>query len=181
MSDGLEEQILHTEHIFKGKVVDLRVHSIALSDGTEVKREVVHHPGAVGIVALAPHDHVILVRQWRTGADEVVLELPAGGLDPGEGPEDCARRELQEEVGLYPENLTFLGKYFVAASYTTEAITIFLAQGLTPSRLEGDLDERILIERLPFDTALEMSLANSIRDAKTLIGLFWAADFLGRR
>ncbi len=174
-----EERIVHVQHIYSGRVVNLRIETIALDDGRSFQREVIQHGGAVAMVALDA-DEVLLVRQYRAGAQKALLELPAGGLEPGEPREECARRELQEEVGYFPEELVELGGFYVAASYTTEFITIYLARGLRPSSLSGDVDERIAVERMPFEQALQMALANEIEDSKTVIGLVWAARHLGK-
>lgn len=174
----VQERIVATEPIYEGKVVHLKVHTIELANGSQHKREVVHHFGAVAVVALDEADQVFLVRQYRSGAQKELLELPAGGLMPGEDRLDCARRELQEEIKYYPEALTRLGDFWVAASYTTELITIYLARGLRASALAGDDDEQISVERIPFADALEMALTNRIEDSKTVIGLVWAARHL---
>ncbi len=174
-----DERIVHSRDIFKGRVVHLRVDTVELEDGQTYEREIIQHHGAVALVPLDEEGNVILVRQYRAGAGKVLLELPAGGLEPGEPRHECARRELQEEVGYYPEELVELGGYYVAASYTTEYITIYLARSLRPSRLEGDQDERIAVERIPFRTALEYAISNKIDDSKTIIGLVWAARYLG--
>lgn len=174
-----QERIISSEEIFNGRVVNLRVDTIALEDGHTFKREIIQHGGAVAMVPIDEDGNVILVRQYRAGAQKPLLELPAGGLEPGEPREVCARRELQEEIGYFPEELVELGGFYVAASYTTEFITIFLVRKMHPSRLEGDVDERIAIERVPFESALQMALTNQIEDSKTLIGLVWAAHHLG--
>jgi ADP-ribose pyrophosphatase len=174
-----DERVIHSEEIFKGRVVNLRVETIARGDGRTYKREVIQHGGAAAVVPLDEHGNVLLVRQYRAGAGKHLLELPAGGLEPGEPPEECARRELQEEIGYIPGEMVRLGGFYVAASYTTEFITIYLARDLRPSRLEGDVDEDIAIERVPFPEALHMAMANQIEDSKTLIGLVWTAFRLG--
>lgn len=170
-----DEQVIHSEQIYQGRVVNLRVDTIERTDGRTFKREIIQHGGAVAMVALDANNDVLLVRQHRSGAGKRLLELPAGGLEPGEPPVDCARRELQEEVGYYPESLQELGGFFVAASYTTEFITIYLARDLRPSELPGDVDEQIEVVRMPFNRALQMALDAEIEDSKTLIGLTWAA------
>ena len=172
------ERIINSKSIYDGKVLHLRVDTIGLDDGTTFEREIIQHPGAVALVPLDENGDVILVRQYRAGAGSDVLELPAGGLMSGESHEDCARRELQEEIGFFPKTLVRLGHFWVASSYSTENITIFLARGLRPSKLQGDVDERITPVRMPFSLALEQALANQIEDSKTLIGLVWAAHHL---
>ncbi len=174
------ERVIQSEHIYEGRVVHLRVDTVALEDGRTFTREVVQHKGAVALVALDEKGNVILVRQYRAGAQKPLLEIPAGGLEPNEPREECARRELQEEIGYYPEELIELGGFYVAASYTTEYITIYLTRHMRPSQLRGDVDEHIAVERIPFRQALRMALDNEIEDSKTLIGLMWAAHYLSR-
>jgi ADP-ribose pyrophosphatase len=175
---NLDEKITASEPIYKGKIVDLRLLDVQLADGTEAKREMVYHGGAVAVVPFDDDGNVLLVRQYRHGAGKVLLELPAGGLNVGEEPKEAARRELQEEISYKPETLIYLGTYYVAAAYTTEAIAIYLGRDLVPADLAPDVDERIVLERKPFKQALNMALTNEIEDAKTLIGLMWAAKHI---
>src|SRR5512138_70076 len=170
-----QERIVKSRTIFEGKVVNLRVDTVMLDGDHTYEREIIQHLGAVALVPLDEDGNVVLVRQHRAGAGRELLELPAGGLEPGEEREECARRELQEEIGFYPETLEELGRFWVAASYSTEAITIYLATTLRPSHLQPDQDERITVVRMPFDEALRAALTNQIMDSKTIIGLTWAA------
>ncbi|MBN1310952.1 MAG: NUDIX hydrolase [Anaerolineae bacterium] len=175
-----KEHIIKSRTIFEGRVVNLRIDTVKLDDAHTYEREIIQHAGAVALVPLDENGDVLLVRQYRAGAQQELLELPAGGLEPGEGREECARRELQEEIGFYPEKLEKLGSFWVAASYTTESITIYLASVLRPARLQPDKDERIDVVRMPFAEALQSALTNQIEDSKTLIGLMWAARHLGK-
>ncbi|MBN1428991.1 MAG: NUDIX hydrolase [Anaerolineae bacterium] len=175
-----QERIIKSQTIFEGKIVNLRVDTVTIGNDRTYEREIIQHGGAVALVPLDENGNVILVRQYRTGAGQELLELPAGGLEPGEGREECARRELQEEIGFYPEKLEKLGSFWVAASYTTESITIYLAGNLRPSQLPPDQDERISVVHMPFAEALQAALTNQIEDSKTLIGLVWAARHLGK-
>jgi ADP-ribose pyrophosphatase len=129
---------------------------------------------------LDDQDNLTLVRQYRAGAKKQLLEIPAGGLENGESLMDAARRELQEEIGMFPEELDLLGHFWVASSYTTEEITIYLTRRMRPSRLTGDDDERIEVVKMPFSQALDQVMSNEIEDSKTIIGITWAARFLGR-
>lgn len=174
-----DERVVHSEPIYDGRVVHLRVDTIERG-GVTFEREIIQHSGAVAMIPFDEYGNVILVRQHRAAADRELLELPAGGLEPGESRLDCARRELQEEIGYRPGTLIELGGYYVAASYTTEYITIYVARDLTPSRLPGDAGEDITVERMPFEQALALAVANEIEDSKTLIGLMWAAQQRGR-
>jgi ADP-ribose pyrophosphatase len=174
-----KEQVLSSEPIYKGRVVNLRVDTVTWDGKHTFKREIIEHNGAVAMVPLDAKGNITLVRQYRSGAARDLLELPAGGLDDDELRDVCARRELQEEIGMYPEELIELGSFYVAASYTTERITIYLARHLRPSVQPGDADEAITTVQMPFKSALEMALTNQIEDSKTIIGLMWAARHLG--
>lgn len=180
VTDIPEEEIVESEQIFDGKIVHLQVNTVEVGDGNQYTRELVVHDGAVALVPIDADGNVYLVRQYRGGAKQILLELPAGTVEPGEERIITARRELQEEIGFYPGKLTTLGDFYVAASYTTERITIFLAEDLSASELNADDDEFIAIEKMPFDDALKLAFTNNIIDSKTLIGLTWAAYQMGK-
>lgn len=169
------ERVVSSKMIYDGKLVHLRLDTIRLEDQT-FEREIIQHLGAVAMVPFDADGNVVFVRQYRAGSASDLLEIPAGTLEPGEDRLDCARRELQEEIGMFPETLEKLGDIWVAPSYTTEMITIYIATGLKPSKLAADHDERITTVAIPFDKALEMALSNEITDSKTLVGLMWAAN-----
>jgi ADP-ribose pyrophosphatase len=175
----VQETTLHTEEIYKGRVVNLVVLDVRLPNGEESKRELIRHPGAVAIVALDSAGEVLLVRQFRIAAGRVMREIPAGTLEPDEDPLDCAVRELQEETGYYPGKLEALGGMFVAPGYTTEYIHLFLATNLSASRLDGDSDEFIEVDRVPIAEALAMIERGDIIDGKSIIGLLKVARQLG--
>jgi ADP-ribose pyrophosphatase len=175
----VQETTLHTEEIYKGRVVNLVVLDVRLPNGEESKRELIRHPGAVAIVALDSAGEVLLVRQFRIAAGRVMREIPAGTLEPDEDPLDCAVRELQEETGYYPGKLEALGGMFVAPGYTTEYIHLFLATNLNASRLDGDSDEFIEVDRVPIAEALAMIERGDIIDGKSIIGLLKVARQLG--
>ncbi len=105
----LAEITLRTERVYDGRAVSLRVDAVRLPDGSEAKREVVEHPGAVALVALSDHGEVLLVRQWRHAAGQALLEIPAGTLEPGEAPIDCAGRD--EEGGNHADLLAGDGRH----------------------------------------------------------------------
>lgn len=173
-----DEKVISSEMVYRGRVVKLRVDTITKGGSDTYKREVIEHNGAVAIVALDDASNVYLVKQYRSGAERDLIELPAGGLEPDEPRIECARRELQEEIGMYPEELIELGSFFVAPSYTTENITIYLARGLRSSQMQGDIDEQIEVTKMPFKEALQKALTNEFEDSKTVIGMMWAARYL---
>jgi ADP-ribose pyrophosphatase len=175
----MQETIISSEDIFNGRVVHLLLHKVKLQDGSESKREVVKHPGAVAIVALDNQRNVLLVRQFRLPAGQVLHEIPAGTLEENEVPEACAIRELQEEIGYKPGKMEGLGGFYTAPGYTTEYIHLFLANDLTESHLELDADEFIEVERVSFAEALAMIERGEIVDGKTILGLLRVARHLG--
>lgn len=175
----MEETIVSTRKVYSGKIVKLDVHEVILPDGQHSKREVVRHPGAVAVIALDDHEQLLLVRQFRLAAKQVMIEIPAGTLYPEEPPEECAMREMQEETGYKPAVLEALGGFFVAPGYTTEFIHLFFATGLTPSLLPGDVDEFIEVLRMPLADALKMIETGEIMDGKTITGLLRVARRMG--
>ncbi|MBN1967377.1 MAG: NUDIX hydrolase [Anaerolineae bacterium] len=180
MTDHLSEKLLSSEPVYLGKLVKLYVETVELPNGQTAIREIVRHPGAVAMVPLLDNGDVVLVRQYRVAARRLVLEIPAGTLEPGEDPEIAARRELQEEVGYWPGKLERLGGEFTAPGYTSEYIHLYLATGLEPSRLDEDDDEFLETVQLPFDEALRRVENGEIEDGKTMIALLRVARRLGR-
>jgi ADP-ribose pyrophosphatase len=170
-------ELLGSEVVYEGYGVDVAIRRYRRTDGTEVERQVIEHPGSVAILA---HDDgfVYLVRQPREAVEEdALLEIPAGTLDhEGESELECARRELAEEAELAAEAWTELAKIYPSPGYVSEIVTIFLATELSPARGERDEDEEIDIVRLPI-SELEEALPK-IRDASTLIGLMALRDHL---
>lgn len=175
----MHEKITHTESIYNGRVVKLVVHDVELPDGKPSKRELVNHPGAVAVVALDAVQNVLLVRQYRIAADQILLEIPAGTLNPGEDPQVCAERELQEETGFRPGSIEKIGGIYVAPGYTTEFIHLYLATDLTESRLAQDDDEFIEAERMPLTEALNYVESGQIIDGKSIAALLLVARRLG--
>jgi ADP-ribose pyrophosphatase len=179
MSD-IEEKILSSEPIYDGKLVKLYRETVQLPNGNRAEREIVRHPGAVAMVPILPTGEVLLVRQYRTAAQRVLLEIPAGTLEPGEDPRIAAARELQEETGYKPGKLVRLGAEFTAPGYTTEIIYLFVATELESARLDADDDEFIEVVRLPFEEALRQVIAGEIPDGKTQVALLLTAEMLRR-
>lgn len=171
----MEETILHSERLFEGRVIKLDVMDVRLPNGEMGRRELIRHPGAVAVVALDDNDHVLMVRQYRIAAEQVMLEIPAGTLIPGEDSYVCADRELQEETGYRPGKLERIGGIYVAPGYTTEFIHLFLATELIESRLPGDDDEFIETERMPLTQALAMIDRGEIFDGKSITALLTVA------
>ena len=129
--------------------------------------------------AIDDRGRVWMVRQYRHSAGQILLELPAGTLEPGEDPRVCAARECREEIGMAPSQLTPLGEAFLAPGYSTEYMYFYLATGLTPAPLEADQDEELAVEPIAPGALAERIASGDLRDAKTLAALYLAKDRLG--
>ncbi|MGH7611979.1 MAG: NUDIX hydrolase [Candidatus Dormibacteria bacterium] len=166
------EVLLVSHEHFAGRRIRLTVDRVRLHGGSEAEREVVHHPGGVGIVAIQEDGAVVLVRQYRHAAQEVLWEIPAGGREPDESPLDTARRELAEETGYAAEAWLGVGATFLAPGYSTELFWYFRATGLT--RLEAatpDPDEIMESQAFSPKEVANLATRGQLRDAKTLAGL----------
>ena len=166
-----QPQLVKQESIYEGKIIKVRVDTLMLPDGQKITREIVEHNGAVVIVPLDEHENVLLVRQYRYPAGESLLEAPAGTLEDSESPDDCAQRELQEEIGYASMNLRALGGFWASPGFCTEFIYPYLARDLVESKLKGDDDEDIRVERIPSSRVPQLIRLGEIRDAKTIAAL----------
>lgn len=167
----LFEKTIGTEPIFKGRVVNLRRDTVELENGSITTREVIEHPGGVAVAALDDAGNLLMVRQFRYPFAERLLELPAGKLEYGEDAFACGKRELEEETGHTAALYKSLGQLLPTPAYDSEVIHLFFAKELTTTQQHLDDGEFLAVERLPFDTVVEMILRNEIRDAKTQIAV----------
>ncbi|MDR1158028.1 MAG: NUDIX hydrolase [Oscillospiraceae bacterium] len=170
----LRETPLGGEILYRGKIVDVRVDRVALPDGKEATREVVVHPGGVAVVAVTRDRRVVAVRQYRYPMGEVLLEIPAGKLEPGEDPADGGRRELLEETGYTPGRYEPLGVLYPTPGYCQEKLHLFLATDLTQAGANPDEDEWLEVVHVPLDEMMARILDGRVRDAKTIAGVLMA-------
>jgi ADP-ribose pyrophosphatase len=177
---NLVEKTIDTERIYEGRIVNLRVDTVQLPNGKTSTREIVEHRGAVAIVPMISSEDVILVRQFRQSAGRVLLEIPAGGLEAGEDPVECAKRELMEEIGYYPQKITPMFYSFLAPGYSTEKLHTFLAEDLVPKKADLDSDEFIEVVAVKLDDAVAMICSGQIVDAKSICGLLLASRMYKR-
>jgi len=173
-----QENTLSSLNIYRGKVINVRQDKVKLPDGRESLREIVEHPGAVVILALTDDKKIVMIRQFRKPAEEVLWELPAGTIEPGEDLENCARRELEEETGYYPRKIKNIITFFSSPGFCNERLTLFLAEDLEKRNKNEDADEFIKVQLITLDKTLDMVRKNIIRDAKTIIGILYFLSYI---
>jgi len=165
------EKTLSSQRIYDGRAVKLRVDTVRKPNGKVTTREIVEHSDAVAVVVLDSKDRVIMVRQYRKAVGKKLLEIPAGGVDPGEQPISSVRRELQEEIGYLPNKIDKLGGFYSAPGYCTEYLHLYLATYLIPSRLEAEDTDEIEVVRVPLAKVSDLIASGEIADAKSIAGL----------
>jgi ADP-ribose pyrophosphatase len=172
-NSDLEEKTMESTLVYSGKIVTLRVDRVLTPNGKYAMREVVEHPGAVCVVPMIGND-VILVEQYRHPAGQILLEIPAGKIEDGEDPEQCAIRELQEEVGYEPSQLRKVAEFYTSPGIFGELMHLYLASELVPHTTTCDEDEFLRIKRIGIDEAYSLVVNGTIKDAKTIVGLLMA-------
>ena len=183
----LVERVVDSRVLHRGGYLTFRIDTIERPDGSRATRDVAEHPGAVAVVAVDADDQVVLVRQYRSPAERVMLEIPAGTLDRHEDgsvedPELASRRELEEETGYRAASWRLLGRFWTAPGFATEVMHLYLATELTAAgedRLVPEADERLHLVRLPWREAVAAAERGEIADAKSIVGLFWLARIRG--
>jgi len=161
-------QLLESRVIHQGRKIAVRLDRVRLPGGGEGTQDVIVHPGAVAVVPLLADGRVVLIRQWRHAVGQWLLEVPAGTLEPGEEPADCARRELREEAGYEAAEMTPLVTFYTTPGFTDELMYGFVARDLTPAAGDQDADEVIETAEVDGAEALAMCLDGRILDGKTL-------------
>ncbi|MGI6777997.1 MAG: NUDIX domain-containing protein [Acetivibrionales bacterium] len=169
-----EEKTISKKKIFQGKILDLELHTVALPNGKESTREIVLHPGAAVVIPISENGELYMVRQYRKPLEKVMLELPAGKLDPGEAPIECAKRELKEETGLEARVIEHIVSVYSTPGFSNEVLHMFIAKGLEQGDACADEDEFISTEKISIGKLIEKVLDKEITDAKTIIGILLA-------
>ena len=167
----LEEERVKTINSYRGIIVNTRLDYARLPDGSMALREVVEHPGGVAVLPLEDDGTVWCVRQFRYPFSELLLEVPAGKLEPGEEPETAARRELSEETGLEAGKLTYLGRHYCSPGYHSEVLHIYLAQDLRHGRSHPDAGEFLAVEKHTLQELTDLALAGELPDTKTAVAV----------
>jgi ADP-ribose pyrophosphatase len=167
----LAEETLSTRKVFAGRALKLRVDTVKLPNGRETTREIVEHDHCVAIVALDAADNILLVKQFRKPVEKDLLEVPAGGIDPGEAPEDAVRREMREETGFLPQKVVKLGGFYSSPGFCTEYLHLYLASELVPKPLKAEDTDGISLVRVPLPEISGLIASGAICDAKSIAGL----------
>lgn len=175
-----QEKVISSKVIFNGRALKLRVDTVRMPDGRETTREIIEHSEVIVVVAVDEKDNVLLVRQYRSPVGKELLEIPAGGIDDGEKPEEAVRREMQEETGFLPRKLVKLGGFYSAPGFCTEYLHLFLATDLVLSRLHAEDTDEISLERVPVKEIPAMLASGKFEDAKSIAGLYMYLEYLKR-
>lgn len=171
-------EIIDSQVAFKGKVIDIKLDTISLPDGNTTKREVVLRGDATAVVPIDKDGNVVLVEQYRHPALSMVLEIPAGMLEEGEDPKECAIRELEEETSLIAKSITHMTTMYPAIGICTEKIHIYLAKDLEQGNFNFDDDEFIEVKKIPLEEAINLIYTGQIIDSKTIVGLLACKKYL---
>ena len=164
-------QVKKVEKLYRGSHFSFVTEDVILPNGSRAEMAMVRHPGSTAVVPFLDDSMVVMERQYRHAVEEYLLEIPAGTMERGEAPADCAKRELEEETGFVAREMIELGRVHIIPAYSDEIIHLYIAKGLVPSRQRLDKDEIIEIVRYPFQQTLEMIDAGQITDALTILAL----------
>ena len=174
-----EEKTIKSERIYEGKIINLRKDKVVVLHGTS-EREIVEHNGGAVLAAVTPEGKLVMVRQYRKPAGRVMLEVPAGKIDPGEKPEVTAARELKEETGYTAGKVEYLMDFYPSVGYSEEVLYLYLCTDLTPGETNFDENEAIDIEEYEIDELCGMVMRGEIHDAKTIIAILAVKDILSK-
>lgn len=171
-----------SRRLYAGRVIDVDLDTVRFPDGSTGELEMIRHPGASAVLPFlddpaSPDPRVVLIRQFRHAADEVIWEIPAGCLDEGEAPETCAHRELREETGYRAERMELLTTIYTTPGFTDEQIHLFLATGLTGGEHAREADEFVEVRELRWSDVLVMAKRREIRDGKSLSAILFTEAF----
>ena len=175
---SMKETTVSSDLIYTGKTIQLRVDTVEVPNRGYQKREIIEHKGAVAILAITKENKVVLVKQFRKAIEQEIYELPAGKIEIGETPLDCAYRELKEETGYSANSMKLIHKYYATPGFSNQLVFIYLAQNLTLGENNLDEYEDLEVYELDRETAYSMLMNNEICDSKTVIGLLLTKELI---
>lgn len=175
---AISEKTLSSKVVYTGRIVKVKQDTAELQNGKEVYREVVEHPGGVTVIPVDENMNVISVRQFRYPFMKETLEVPAGKLEYGEDPFECAVRELSEETGITAGRMISLGSIYPSPGYCSEILYIYLALDLCYGCAHPDEDEFLNVLKVPLDEFIDLIMRDEVHDAKTVVAVLKAAKYL---
>ncbi|HLR20429.1 MAG TPA: NUDIX hydrolase [Tissierellaceae bacterium] len=175
-----EEKTMKSDKIYEGKILNLRIDTIELPDKKYSKREIIEHPGSVGIIAITDDNCLILVKQYRKAAEDFLYEIPAGKLEVNEEPRETAIRELREETSYEANKLNYISEFYTSPGYCNEKIHLFLAEDIYITDLDPEPDEFIETVEFNINELINMINKGEIIDSKTIIGIYYVKDYLNK-
>jgi len=182
MSGDEQPGKISSRRVYSGRIVNLDVDTVRFPGGSTGELEMVRHSGASAVVPFLSDPHgddpqLLLIRQYRYAANGYLYEIPAGRLEPGEDPAECARRELREETGCTAETFDFLTTIYTTPGFTDERIHLYMATGLERGATAHEADEFMTVETVTLSAALQLIQEGKINDGKTVVGILFAAGF----
>lgn len=175
-----EEKTMKTEKVYEGKIINLRIDTVELPDKKYSKREIVEHPGSVGIIPIIG-DSMILVKQFRKPVEKSLLEIPAGKIEINEEPRETALRELSEETGYKTDSIKYLFEFYTSPGFSNEKMYLFLSDDLFEGKPDFDDNEYIEVEKIKIKDLVKMVHRGEIIDSKTIIGILHAEKYINQK
>lgn len=175
-----EEKTMKSDKIYEGKIVNLRIDTVELPDKKYSKREIVEHPGSVGIIPITEDGSIILVEQFRKPVEKNLLEIPAGKIEINEEPKETALRELVEETGFIANKMEYIYEFYTSPGFSTEKIYLFLATELELGNKKPGENEYIETKKVKFEDLKSMISRGEIYDSKTIVGIFLAEKYINK-
>ncbi len=177
VSMKIVERTIKSDKLYQGKIINLRIDTVELPDQKYSKREIIEHPGAVAVIPITDDNKILMVKQYRKSVEEYLLEIPAGKLEIGEEPLECAARELLEETGYKSNNIKYLFEIFPSPGFSNESISIFIANDLIKDVAKPDEDEYIEVEEYEIGELINMIGQQKIKDAKTITSILYINNY----
>ncbi len=173
------EKIEESNTVYEGLIFDVEKIKTSLPNGKEAYRDVVRHKGASGVIALDKDLNIVLEKQYRIAFDQVLIELPAGKIDPGESPLECAKRELKEETGIVANKMTYIMTVASSPGFSDELVHLYLAEDLQEGAASPDSDENLIVWKEPLAKAKKRVFEGEITNGLAVVGILAACQIKG--